>query len=159
MSITTSSAAPDVPKLVSSVRLTDPKAGALQVIADGGVDVSMRVSNSDFDWAWSRLGKIMEDDPSSSRKMWDEEGRTDEELRLLVGLFWAVSQALPMNVRNFIDWLDTIDASNALDDFAAYRVRQMDAQTLIDRVLYDRDLDTLGLERIEEPVRRRRRVA
>lgn len=146
-------------EMASSVRLVDEDAGALKAIADSGVEVSMLVPHRDFEVAWELLGKIMDKEPNFVRRTWSDDGRTEEELRLLVGLFWTVSRALPMSSSNFIDWLDRTWGSDALADYAVYRVRQMDDNSLRDRVLYDRDLDALGFERIEDPVRGSRRKA
>ena len=143
------------------VKLADPSIGALQAIADGGVDVTIRVAIRHLEWAWARLGEIMDAEPSSRRRTWAEDGHTEEELRLLCGLFSAVANAIPMNPSNFIDWLRVLD-SDALDGFVTWHLAQMEDEQLrevLSCVLRDKNLDNLGLERIEDPVRRGGRMA
>lgn len=143
-----------IAEVASSVRLVDRDAGALKAIANGGVEVSMLVPHRDFETAWVLLSEIMNKEPSFRRRTWSEDGHTEDELRLLAGLYWTVSRALPMSSSNFVDWLEQSGGSDALGDYAVYRVRQLDDNSLRDQVLHDRDLDALGLERIEDPVRR-----
>lgn len=137
------------------VKLADPSAGPLQAIADGGLDVTMRVTTKDLEWGWDRLGKIMDAEPSSRRQAWAEDGHTEDELRLLCGLFVAVSHAIPMARSNFIEWLRALDGGDSLDDYVIWRVRQMEDEVLRDLFRYaleGRDLDALGLERLDDSV-------
>lgn len=138
----------------TTVKLTDPNVGPLQAIAGGGVDVTMRVTMQDLEGSWKTLGGIMDKEASCRRTSWVEDGNTQDELQLLCGVFAAVTRMLPMCPSNFIEWL-RVFAPDRLDDYVTWRLGQMSDDELRNSLAYalhGRDLDALGLERIDEPV-------
>ena len=91
-------------------------------------------------------------EPSARMREWAEDGRTEDELRLLCGLFVGVTLAIPMSSSNFLDWLLFLDP-RPVDDFVTWRMKQL-GDEVFDYVLDGRDLTPLGLERVEQPTSR-----
>ncbi len=134
------------------IGLADPHADPLKVSADGGLDVVTRVTHAQMEWGWSQLRQIMKNEPSARMREWSEDGRSEDQLRLLCGLFVAVAQDIPMVSSNFIEWLRLLDGDSLYGD-VVWRMKQLGDEEF-EYVLDGRDLDGLGLERVGQSVSR-----
>lgn len=131
------------------VKLADPEASPLKVCEDRGLDVVLRVTHSEMECGRTTVRDILLTDPSARMREWTEDGHTEEELRLLSGLFVALSNAMPMLALHYILWGRLIDDC-AVDQYVMWRMKQLDDDAF-DYVLEGRDLTTLGIERLDKP--------
>ncbi len=97
--------------------------------ADEGAEVQLivRIPISAFAPAWSCLHSVMSDG-APHLETWLAEGRTENELRLLCGLFCHVADNLPMDTKHFLDWQAKVGLAQYLDDFASRRVAKLEAR-------------------------------
>lgn len=131
------------------VRLADPNAGPLKAYSDGGLDVVTRITHKQMELGWSKLREVILEEPPARMREWEKDGHSEDELRVLCGLYVAASSAIPMSTSNFIDWLRFLDP-DAVDGFVMWRMKQLGDEKF-DYVLEGRDLTGLGFERVDQP--------
>lgn len=106
-------------------RLADPKALGRAALDGGPVDVVVSVPVEAFASAYRLLRPIMDDGAPHLDAWLTEEGRSEEELRLLCGLLRTVEDNLPMDDAHHLKRLEATGLDQYLDDFARRRVAKL----------------------------------
>lgn len=106
-------------------RLADPEALASAALEGGTVNVVVRVPVGAFASAYKMLRPIMDDGAPHLEAWLTEEGRSEEELRLLCGLLCTVADNLPMDTKHVLHWQEKVGFAQYLDEFAKARVGKM----------------------------------
>ena len=91
------------------------------------VELIVRMPMNAFAPAWNCLHGVMNDGAPHLESWLVEEGRSENELRLLCGLFWHIADNLPMDTKHFLDWQAQVGLPQYLDEFASRRVVSMKA--------------------------------
>lgn len=111
------------------VSLADPDSFGRAAMLGEDVEVIARVPVGAFPKAWECLFPIMDDGAPWLEDWHVKEGRSENELRLLCGLFWHIADKLPMDTKHFLEWQETVGVGQYLDDFAEMRVAALEAPT------------------------------
>ncbi|KQM12984.1 hypothetical protein [Novosphingobium sp. Leaf2] len=106
-------------------RLADPDALGRAALEGGSVNVVVTVPVEAFASAYRLLRPIMDDGAPHLEAWLTEEGRSEEELRLLCGLLCTVEDNLPMDDAHRLKRLETTGLDQYLDEFALRRFRRM----------------------------------
>lgn len=106
-------------------KLADPSALGRAALTGGSVDVIVSVPVGAFAKAYSLLRPIMDDGAPDLDAWLNEEGRSEEELRLLCALLCTVEDNLPMDTAHHLKRLEKTGLDQYLDEFAARRVEQI----------------------------------
>lgn len=106
-------------------RLADPQALASAALEGGTVDVVVRVPAFVFASAYKLLRPIMDDGAPHLEDWLNEEGRSEDELRLLCGLLCIVADNLPMDTKHILHWQEKMGEGQYLDEFAIARIGKM----------------------------------
>lgn len=110
------------------VKIADTDVLARAALNGGDVDLTVRIPVSSIATAWNCLYSIMDDGAPHLEAWRIEEGRSDEELRLLCGLLCHVADNLPMDTKHFLNWQEKVGERQYLDEFAQKRVESIKAK-------------------------------
>jgi len=145
---------------ICQVAVAEPIPGPLEAIANG-YEVTLHISAKETAYAVGKFAEIMKAEPAGRWERWSDNGGTPEDLKIATAAFLALARTLPMNAWNYLRWLEFEDCgAGHLDDYVVHRLARASDEELADLVqrgLGDRNLDALGLERIDEPVSMSRR--
>lgn len=109
-------------------KIADPTALARAALTGESIDVTVSVPVSTFGPAYKLLRPIMDDGAPDLDAWLTEEGRDEEELRLLCGLLVTVEDNLPMDTAHHLARLEMSGFAQHLDEFAKRRVEKIDAK-------------------------------
>ena len=125
-------------------KIVDPAALARAALTGEAIDVTVSVPVSAFGPAYKLLRPIMDDGAPHLEAWLTEEGRSEEELRLLCGLLCTVEDNLPMDTAHHLVRLEKSGFAQHLDEFARRRVQKIDAtsdaQDVVAAALKGKDL-------------------
>lgn len=105
-------------------RLADPEGIGRATITGGTVDVIVNVPVETFRSAYELLRPTMDDGRPHVDAWLTEQGRSEDELRLLCALLCTVAEQMPIDTYDILEWQEKVGFDGDLDDFAARRLKQ-----------------------------------
>lgn len=87
------------------------------------VEVVVRVPIKNFAKGWELLRPMLDDGTPFLDAFIEEQGYSEEELRILFGVFCSVTSDMPLDTAHYLRWIEKTGVGDYLDDFAVRRCK------------------------------------
>lgn len=101
--------------------LANPAKLARAALTGEAVEVVVRIPIEHFAKGWRLLRPMLDDGTPFFAVMMEERGYDEDELRILFGLFSAVTSEMPHDTSHYLQWIEDTGVNQYLDDFAVHR--------------------------------------